>query len=104
MIWVKRQWSETTFSDPERCRREIVDLARHRVIGEQESARAGADRAANLLVRWHHEWWSGAGYPDGLRGEEIPLAARIFRVADSFVALTDIRPFAALLSWRHVGT
>ena len=76
---------------------EIVDLARHPVIGEQESARAGADRADNLLVRWHHEWWSGAGYPDGLRGEEIPLAARILRVADSFVALTDMRPFRAAL-------
>ena len=48
---------------------ERLDLARHPVIGEQEAARAGADRGAQLLVRWHHEWWSGAGYPDALRGE-----------------------------------
>jgi putative nucleotidyltransferase with HDIG domain len=77
---------------------ERIDLARHPVIGEQEAARAGADRAAQLLVRWHHEWWNGRGYPDALRGEEIPLAARILRVVDSYAALTDARPFRQALS------
>ena len=72
---------------------ERLDLARHPVIGEQEAARAGADRGAQLLVRWHHEWWNGAGYPDGLRGEQIPLTARILRVADAYAALTDARPY-----------
>ncbi|MEP6636005.1 MAG: HD domain-containing phosphohydrolase [Acidobacteriota bacterium] len=81
-----------TLTDEER-----IDLERHPVIGEQESARAGADRAASLLVRWHHEWWNGVGYPDGLQGEEIPLAARILRVADSYATLTDARPFRSAL-------
>jgi HD-GYP domain-containing protein (c-di-GMP phosphodiesterase class II) len=72
---------------------ERIDLQRHPVIGEQESARAGADRATNLLVRWHHEWWNGGGYPDALRGEQIPLEARILRVADAYASLTDARPF-----------
>jgi HD-GYP domain-containing protein (c-di-GMP phosphodiesterase class II) len=72
---------------------ERLDLARHPVIGEQEAARAGADRAAQLLVRWHQEWWNGAGYPDALRAEQIPLGARILRVADAYAALTDARPF-----------
>lgn len=72
---------------------ERLDLTRHPVIGEQEAARAGADRGAQLLIRWHHEWWDGAGYPDALRGEQIPLKARILRVADSYAALTDARPF-----------
>jgi len=72
---------------------ERLDLARHPVIGEREASRVGADRAAQLLVRWHHEWWNGAGYPDALRREEIPLAARILRVADSYASLTDVRPF-----------
>ena len=72
---------------------ERADLARHPVIGEREASRVGADRAAQLLVRWHHEWWNGRGYPDALRREEIPLAARILRVADSYAALTDDRPF-----------
>ena len=77
---------------------ERVDLARHPVIGEREASRAGADRAAQLLVRWHHEWWNGAGYPDALRREEIPLAARILRVADSFASLTDERPYRQAMS------
>ena len=72
---------------------ERLDLARHTVIGEQEAARSGADRAAQLVVRWSHEWWNGAGYPDALRGEQIPLKARILRVADAYSALTDARPF-----------
>ena len=77
---------------------ERLDLARHPVIGEQEAARAGAERAVQLLVRWHHEWFGGGGYPDALRGEQIPLGARILRVADAYAALTDARP------WRPAGT
>jgi HD-GYP domain-containing protein (c-di-GMP phosphodiesterase class II) len=70
-----------------------IDLWRHPVIGEREASRVGADRAAQLLVRWHHEWWNGRGYPDAMHGEDIPLAARILRLADSYAALTDARPF-----------
>jgi HD-GYP domain-containing protein (c-di-GMP phosphodiesterase class II) len=72
---------------------ERLDLARHPLIGECEAASAGADRGAQLLVRWHHEWWNGSGYPDGLRFEQIPLGARILRAADAYAALTDARPF-----------
>jgi HD-GYP domain-containing protein (c-di-GMP phosphodiesterase class II) len=72
---------------------ERLDLARHPVIGEQEAARAGADRGAQLLVRWHQEWWNGMGYPDALQHEQIPLGARILRVADAYSALTDTRPY-----------
>jgi HD-GYP domain-containing protein (c-di-GMP phosphodiesterase class II) len=75
-----------------------IDLARHPVIGEREASRVGADRAAQLLVRWHHEWWNGRGYPDALRREEIPFAARVLRVADSYAALTDARPFRPALT------
>lgn len=75
-----------------------IDLARHPVIGEREASRVGADRAAQLLVRWHHEWWNGRGYPDAMCREDIPLAARILRVADSYAALTDARPFRSALN------
>jgi len=68
------------------------------VLGEREASRVGADRAAQLLVRWHHEWWNGTGYPDALRREEIPLTARILRLADSYAALTDARPFRAAMT------
>lgn len=80
---------------------ERIDLARHPIIGEREAARAGADRGAQLLVRWHHESWNGSGYPDGLRFEQIPLGARILRVADAYAALTDARPFRPAYTERE---
>ena len=94
-VAMERDYIQATgvLSDEER-----LDLARHPVIGEREASRVGADRAAQLLVRWSHEWWNGAGYPDALRREEIPLTARILRVADSYAALTDARPFRPALT------
>src|SRR5260370_23530492 len=80
---------------------ERLDLARHPLFGELEAARAGANRGGQLLVRWHHEWWNGSGYPDGLRFEQIPLGARILRVADTYAALTDARPFREAYSERQ---
>jgi HD-GYP domain-containing protein (c-di-GMP phosphodiesterase class II) len=49
-------------------------------------------------VRWHHEWWNGSGYPDALERSQIPLAARILRLTDSFCALTVDRPYRAAVS------
>ena len=72
---------------------ENLDMQRHPVIGEQQAAKEGLPRGVQLLVRWHHEWWNGNGYPDRLEGEQIPLAARILRAADTFAALTGERPF-----------
>jgi len=74
---------------------ERIDMQRHPVIGEQEAARLGLPRGAQLIVRWHHEWWNGDGYPDGLESEQIPLGARILRVADAYGSLTASRPFRA---------
>ncbi len=45
------------------------------------------------IIRGHHERWDGSGYPQGLRGEQIPLLARIFAVADAFDALISDRPY-----------
>jgi putative nucleotidyltransferase with HDIG domain len=45
------------------------------------------------IVRSHHERWDGAGYPDGLRGERIPLGARIIAVADAYCAMIESRPY-----------
>ena len=50
------------------------------------------------VVRHHHERWDGKGYPDGLRGEEIPLWARIFAVVDTVDAVTSDRPYRAAQS------
>jgi len=80
--------SSRSLTDAER-----LDLMRHPVIGEQEAAKRGLSRAVQLLVRWHHEWWNGNGYPDTLERYDIPLGARILRVVDTYSALTDTRPY-----------
>jgi HD-GYP domain-containing protein (c-di-GMP phosphodiesterase class II) len=53
-------------------------------------------------VRHHHEHWDGRGYPDGLRGEQIPLAARIITFADTMDALTTDRPYRRALGEPEV--
>ena len=50
------------------------------------------------IIRHHHERWDGTGYPDGLRGEQIPLLARVVQVADIYDALTSARPYKPALS------
>ncbi|MRG02449.1 HD-GYP domain-containing protein, partial [Klebsiella quasipneumoniae] len=45
------------------------------------------------LIRAHHEAFDGSGYPDGLRGESIPLGARIVTIADAYDAMTSVRPY-----------
>ncbi len=77
---------------------EHIDMQRHPVIGEQEAAKRGLPRAVQLIVRWHHEWWNGTGYPDCLEREQIPLAARILRVCDTYSAMTDYRPYSVPIS------
>lgn len=72
---------------------ERFDIERHPVIGEQEAAKLGLSRGVQLIVRWHHEWWNGSGYPDCLENEQIPLAARLLRISDTYAALTADRPF-----------
>jgi PAS domain S-box-containing protein len=56
-------------------------------------------RAALDIPYYHHEWWDGTGYPLGLRGEQIPLAARIFAVVDVWDALRSDRPYRS--AWLH---
>jgi response regulator RpfG family c-di-GMP phosphodiesterase len=53
------------------------------------------------VVRAHHERWDGSGYPRGLAGEEIPLGARIFALADTLDAMTSDRPYRRALSWER---
>jgi diguanylate cyclase (GGDEF)-like protein/putative nucleotidyltransferase with HDIG domain len=57
--------------------------------------------AVNSIL-YHHERWDGTGYPEGLKGEEIPLEARILAIADSFEAMTSARPYHPALSIQEV--
>ena len=53
-------------------------------------------------MRWHHEKWEGGGYPDGLKGEQIPVQARIVAVADAFDAMTTTRPYQKAMEVSYV--
>jgi ribonuclease P protein subunit RPR2 len=76
----------------------------HTVLGEQMLGGVAFLKGQGLLVvRSHHERWDGDGYPDGLGGEEIPLAARIFAVADTLDAMTSDRPYRRGGSWEEAG-
>lgn len=67
-----------------------------------EQALAGGEHLAlaREVGRWHHENWDGSGYPDGLYGDRIPLAARIVRIADAFDAMTNRRPYQQPVSFE----
>ncbi len=77
---------------------EYAIVMRHTVIGEEIVAPLlHADPTVRQVVRWHHEHVDGSGSPDGLLGDEIPLAARIVAVADAFDAMTTARPYRPAL-------
>jgi hypothetical protein len=70
-------------------------------IWSEQALGAGAHLAvAREVARWHHENWDGSGYPDGLYGDRIPVAARIVRIADTFDALTNRRPYQQPVSFE----
>ena len=73
--------------------REVME--RHPLIGEEIIREIPFLEPARPLVRHHHERWDGGGYPDGLAGQEIPLVARVFALADALDALTSDRPYRA---------
>ena len=83
---------------PEALTREEFDtMAQHTIIGERIISRIDYLVPIARIIRSAHERWDGAGYPDGLRGEEIPLASRILLVCDAFDAMTTDRPYRRAL-------
>jgi cyclic di-GMP phosphodiesterase len=75
-------------------------MKRHPDIGRQLIEKVPFLRGAAPLVYHHHERWDGDGYPVGLRGEAIPLGARIFAVADALDAMTVDRPYCRAVSFE----
>ena len=73
----------------------------HPLIGHQMLADIPFMRTAAEVVRSHHEMFDGSGYPEGLKGKNISLAARVFAVVDAFDAMTTDRPYRAALSLDH---
>jgi putative nucleotidyltransferase with HDIG domain len=76
--------------------RELVHA--HPAAGAEIVAGVEFLRAAVPAIRGHHERWDGEGYPDRLRGEEIPLVARIVNAADTWDACTSTRPYQSALA------
>ena len=72
---------------------ERAAMRRHAASGERILAHILDLPDVLAVVRSHHECWDGSGYPDGKRGEEIPIAARIVAVADAFQAMIEPRPY-----------
>jgi cyclic di-GMP phosphodiesterase len=72
-------------------------MEQHTVIGEKICAPLRSFRHVLPIIRHHHEKWDGSGYPDGLKGEQIPLTARILQVTDIYDALTTDRPYRKAL-------
>jgi HD-GYP domain-containing protein (c-di-GMP phosphodiesterase class II) len=83
--------------------RELELMKAHPEIGARMLSRVRGMRRAVGGVRHHHERYDGRGYPDRLRGTEIPLPARIIAVADTYDAMTSHRPYRAALSPREAA-
>lgn len=77
---------------------EWAEIRRHPVTGYELLRRADRTGCIAPAVRSHHERWDGGGYPDGLRGEEIPLGARLIAVADSIDAMMTTRSYRPAMS------
>jgi putative two-component system response regulator len=77
---------------------EYEEIKRHPLLGESLCAALRCADDVGPLIRYHQERWDGQGYPDGLRGEQIPLLARVMAVADAYAALTSERPYRSALS------
>ena len=72
---------------------EFEKMKIHPVVGADILERVRFPYPVVPIVRAHHEWWNGMGYPDGLRGDAIPIGARILTVVDSFDAMASDRPY-----------
>ena len=77
---------------------EFEQMKMHTIVGAQILGRVDFPYPVVPIVRHHHERWDGGGYPDGLKGEEIPLTARILTVVDCFDALREDRQYRRGLS------
>ncbi|MDI6706117.1 MAG: HD-GYP domain-containing protein, partial [Bacillota bacterium] len=76
---------------------EFAQIREHPVIGSEILKDIDFLREASKIIRHHHERYDGRGYPDGLKGDEVPIEAYILAVADAFDAMTNDRPYRKAL-------
>jgi putative two-component system response regulator len=82
---------------------EYEEIKKHPLIGETLCAALRCAEEVGPVIRYHQERWDGQGYPDGLKGEQIPALARVMAVADGYAALTSERPYRSALSPRQAA-
>jgi HD-GYP domain-containing protein (c-di-GMP phosphodiesterase class II) len=79
---------------------EIAHMREHPLMGEDILVHIEQMKSVRRIMRAHHEKWDGTGYPDGLKGEQIPVHARIISIADTFDAITTDRPYRKAADWK----
>jgi len=79
---------------------EIAHMREHPLVGEDILVHIEQMKGVRKIMRAHHEKWDGTGYPDGLKGEDIPVHARIIAIADTFDAITTDRPYRKAADWK----
>jgi HD-GYP domain-containing protein (c-di-GMP phosphodiesterase class II) len=79
---------------------EIAHMREHPLVGEDILEHIEQMKQVRKIMRAHHEKWDGTGYPDGLKGEDIPVHARIIAIADTFDAITTDRPYRRAADWK----
>lgn len=97
----KMSIDDAILNKPGRLTSEEFEIMKtHTTIGADMLLELGRHHAGNALMeyayqiaRWHHERWDGRGYPDGLKGDDIPIAAQVVSVADVYDALTSVRVY-----------
>lgn len=97
----KMSIDDAILNKPGRLTSEEFEIMKtHTTLGADMLLELGRHHAANALMeyayqiaRWHHERWDGRGYPDGLKGDDIPIAAQVVSVADVYDALTSVRVY-----------
>jgi HD-GYP domain-containing protein (c-di-GMP phosphodiesterase class II) len=82
---------------------EICHMREHPLVGEDILDHIEQMKDVRKILRAHHEKWDGSGYPDGLKGADIPIHARIIAIADTFDAITTDRPYRKAADWRSAA-
>lgn len=73
-------------------------ISEHPEIGANLLEEAGYDKKIVEIAKYHHEWWDGSGYPEGLKGEEIPLMAQIISIISAFDVMTSASIYSSIKS------
>ena len=109
MILEKSQFPITILNKPGRLTEEEFEVMKtHSMVGANmlldlpvEQQEAPLVKVASEICRWHHERYDGNGYPDGLKGDEIPIAAQVVALADVYDALTSERCYKKAYSHKE---